>query len=282
MPRDARPFLAACVQMRSGIDRRRNVEDARALIAEAAEKGASFVVTPEMTNVLDRDAGRLFAHLPEEAALEEAEAFAGMARAFGVWLLVGSMAVKVGERRAANRSYLYSPHGEIAARYDKLHMFDVDLPNGESWKESNVYRPGEGAVLAETPLARLGLTICYDVRFPHLYRSLAQAGAEVLCVPAAFTKQTGEAHWKTLLTARAIENGAFVLAAAQGGLHEDGRATYGHSLAIGPWGEILAEAENAEPGVVLAEIDPARAHEARARIPNLGLERAVKVLTIKA
>ncbi|MEQ8179422.1 MAG: carbon-nitrogen hydrolase family protein [Amphiplicatus sp.] len=282
MQLEGRPFLAACVQMRSGIDRKRNVDDARALIADAAEKGASFVVTPEMTNVLDRDAKRLFAHLPEESALDEVEAFAAMARDFGVWLLVGSMAVKVGERRAANRSYLYSPHGEIAARYDKLHMFDVDLPNGESWKESNVYRPGEGAALVDTPLAKFGLTICYDVRFPHLYRALAQAGAEVLCVPAAFTKQTGEAHWKTLLTARAIENGAFVLAAAQGGVHEDGRATYGHSLAISPWGEILGEAENAEPGVVLAEIDLGRAHEARARIPNLGLERAIKVLTIKA
>ncbi len=282
MPPERRPFLAACVQMRSGIDRKRNVEDGRALIADAAAQGASFVVTPEMTNVLDRDAKRLFAHLPEESALDEVEAFAAMAREFGVWLLVGSMAVKVGERRAANRGYLYSPHGEIAARYDKLHMFDVDLPNGESWKESNVYRPGEGAVLADTPLAKFGLTICYDVRFPHLYRALAQAGAEVLCVPAAFTRQTGEAHWKTLLTARAIENGAFVLAAAQGGVHEDGRATYGHSLAIGPWGEILAEAENVDPGVILAEIDLGQAHEARARIPNLGLERAIKVLTIKA
>ncbi|MEQ8934670.1 MAG: carbon-nitrogen hydrolase family protein [Amphiplicatus sp.] len=282
MPPERRPFLAACIQMRSGIDRKRNVEDARALIAEAADKGASFVVTPEMTNALDRDAGRLFANLPEESALEEVEAFAAMAREFGVWLLIGSLAVKIGERRAANRSYFYSPHGEIVARYDKLHMFDVDLPNGESWKESNVYRPGEVAVLADTPLAKVGLTICYDVRFPHLYRALAQAGAEVLCVPAAFTKQTGEAHWKTLLTARAIENGAFVVAAAQGGVHEDGRATYGHSLVIGPWGEILAEAENADPGVILAEIDPAQAHEARARIPNLGLERAIKVLTIKA
>ncbi|MEE2690842.1 MAG: carbon-nitrogen hydrolase family protein [Pseudomonadota bacterium] len=282
MPREGGTFLAACAQMRSGIDRKRNLADARALIADAAGKGATFVVTPEMTNVLDRDAARLFAHLPEESGLEEVGAFAAMAREFGVWLLIGSMAVKIGERRAANRSFFYSPHGEIVARYDKLHMFDVDLPNGESWKESKVYRPGEGAVLVDTPLAKIGLTICYDVRFPHLYRALAQAGAGVLCVPAAFTRQTGQAHWKTLLTARAIENGAFVLAAAQGGLHEDGRATYGHSLVIGPWGEILAEAENDAPGVILAEIDLGRASEARARIPGLGLERAIKVLTIKA
>ena len=286
MPHDpvssgAAPFLAACVQMRSGVDRARNVADAGALIAEEASRGAKLVVTPEMTNVLDRDAARLFAHLPEESALEEVEAFAAMARAHRLWLLVGSMAVKTGARRAANRSFLYAPDGEIVARYDKLHMFDVHLPNGESWKESAVYQPGAGAGAVDTPPARPGPTLCYDARFPPLYRALAQAGAEVLCVPAAFTRQTGEAHWKTLLTARAIENGAFVLAAAQGGLHEDGRATYGHSLAIGPWGEILAEAENDAPGVVLAEIDPARAHAARARIPNLGLERAIKVLTIK-
>jgi predicted amidohydrolase len=156
-------------------------------------------------------------------------------------------------------------------------MFDVDLPNGESWKESNVYRPGACAMLVEAPIAKIGLTICYDVRFPLLYRSLAQQGAEVLCVPAAFTRQTGEAHWKTLLTARAIENGAFVIAPAQGGTHEDGRETYGHSLIIGPWGEVLAEAEGAEPGVILADVAPAAARAARQRIPNLALEQSFKV-----
>ena len=270
-------FLAACVQMRSGIDRARNVADARALIAEAAGKGARFIATPEMTNVVDRKADRLFETLPEEDALSEIVAFSEAAKEHGVFLLIGSMAVKIGERRAANRSFLFAPDGSVAARYDKIHMFDVDLPNGESWKESNVYRPGDRAVLAKTPLAKIGLTVCYDVRFARLYRMLARAGAEVLCVPAAFTRQTGIAHWKTLLTARAIENGAFVIAPAQGGTHEDGRQTYGHSLIIGPWGEILAEADGDEPGVVVAEINPAAAREARQRIPNLGLEQFFEV-----
>jgi predicted amidohydrolase len=274
---DARAFRAACVQMRSTTDRNRNVADALGLIAEAADAGAQFVATPEMTNVVDRKADRLFETLPEEAGLGEIVAFSGAAKEHGIWLLIGSMAVKVGERRAANRSFLFAPDGKIAARYDKLHMFDVDLPNGESWKESNVYRPGACAMLVEAPIAKIGLTICYDVRFPLLYRSLAQQGAEVLCVPAAFTRQTGEAHWKTLLTARAIENGAFVIAPAQGGTHEDGRETYGHSLIIGPWGEVLAEAEGAEPGVILADVAPAAARAARQRIPNLALEQSFKV-----
>ena len=274
---DARPFRAACVPMRSTTDRARNTADALSLIADAAGAGAQFIATPEMTNVVDRKADRLFATLPEEAGLEEIAAFADAARDHGVWLLIGSMAGKIGERRAANRSFLFAPDGKIAARYDKLHMFDVDLPNGESWKESNVYKPGACAILVEAPIAKIGLTICYDVRFPLLYRALAQQGAEVLCVPAAFTRQTGEAHWKTLLTARAIENGAFVVAPAQGGTHEDGRETYGHSLIVGPWGEILAEAADAEPGVILAEIDPAAVMQARQRIPNLALEQSLKV-----
>lgn len=270
-------FLAACVQMRSGIERAKNVAQACTLIAEAAGKGARFIATPEMTNVVDRKADRLFETLPGEDALAEIAAFSEAAKDHGVFLLIGSMAVKIGERRAANRSFLFAPDGSIAARYDKIHMFDVDLPNGESWKESNVYRPGDRAVLAKTPLAQIGLTVCYDVRFARLYRMLAKAGAEVLCVPAAFTRQTGIAHWKTLLTARAIENGAFVVAPAQGGTHEDGRQTFGHSLIVGPWGEILAEADGDEPGVILAEIDPAAAAQARQRIPNLGLEQSFEV-----
>ncbi|MEZ5892862.1 MAG: carbon-nitrogen hydrolase family protein [Parvularculaceae bacterium] len=274
---DGQGFLAACVQLRSGIDRARNADATLALIAEAAGAGARFIATPEMTNVVDRDAGRLFSGLPEEGGLQEIVTFAKAAREYGVWLLIGSMAVKIGERLAANRSFLFAPDGRIAARYDKIHMFDVDLPNGESWKESRVYKPGTVPTLVEAPFAKLGLTICYDLRFPGLFRSLAQAGAEVLCVPAAFTRQTGEAHWKTLLTARAIENGAFVIAPAQGGKHEDGRETYGHSMIIGPWGEILAEAPDDKPGIILARIDPAAAHAARARIPNLALEQSYKV-----
>ena len=270
-------FRAACVQMRAGIDRERNIADALELIAEAAEKGASFVATPEMTNVVDRKADRMFATLPDEPGLTEIAAFSKAAKSHGVWLLIGSMAVKTGERKAANRSFLFAPDGSIAAQYDKLHMFDVDLPNGESWKESNVYKPGERAVLVTTPLAKIGLTICYDVRFPAVYRRLAQAGAEVLCVPAAFTRQTGKAHWKSLLSARAIENGAFVVAPAQGGTHEDGRETYGHSMIIGPWGEILAEAPGDAPGVIFADIDVSAAREARQRIPNLSLEQFFEV-----
>ena len=271
------PFLAACVQMRSGLDRAVNTADACELIGEAAGRGARFIATPEMTNVVDRKASRLFETLPEEDGLSEIAIFSEAAKTHGVWLLIGSMTVKIEDRRAANRGFLFAPDGSVAARYDKLHMFDVDLPNGESWKESKVYRPGETAVLAETPLAKIGLTICYDVRFPGLYRQLAQAGAEVLCVPAAFTRQTGEAHWKTLLGARAIETGSFVVAPAQGGTHEDGRETFGHSLIIGPWGEILAEADGDEPGIILAEIDPRAAHRARQRIPNLALEQSFKV-----
>ena len=274
---DGRPFLAACVQMRSGLDRARNASDACALIDAAAAQGARFIATPEMTNVVDRKAGRLFEDLPEEQGLAELATFSDAAKRHGVWLLIGSVALKVEDRRAANRSFLFSPDGDVAARYDKIHMFDVDLPNGESWKESKIYRPGEAAVVAKTPFAQLGLSICYDVRFPRLYRSLCQRGAQVLCVPAAFTRQTGLAHWKTLLRARAIENGAFVVAPAQGGTHEDGRETYGHSLIIGPWGEILAEADHDEPGVIVAEIDPAGALKARQQIPNLGLEQSFEV-----
>lgn len=274
---DASSFHAACVQMRSGLDRARNTADALALIAEAAGAGAQFIATPEMTNVVDRNAKRLLASLPEEDGLKEIGQFAQAAKQYGVWLLIGSLAVKVEERRAANRSFLFAPSGALVARYDKIHMFDVDLPNGESWKESSVYRPGGNAVLAETPLAKIGLTICYDVRFPGLSRGLAQRGAEILCVPAAFTRQTGKAHWKTLLTSRAIENGAFVIAPGQGGDHEDGRETYGHSLIIGPWGDVLAEAPNDDPGVILAEIDLAQAADARRRIPNLALEQSFEV-----
>lgn len=275
-------FRAACVQMRSGIDRAGNIAAAVALIDEAAQKGAHFIVTPEMTNAIDKNAERLTASLPEGEDIDEVKAFAAAASENGVWLLIGSMAINRGDGRLANRSFLFGPDGEIAARYDKIHMFDVDLENGESWRESRVYHPGREAVVVETPLARFGLSICYDVRFPHLYRAMARAGAEVFCVPAAFTRQTGRAHWKTLLTARAIECGAFVIAAAQGGVHEDGRETFGHSLIVSPWGDILTEARGDEPGVILAEIDPSRVARARRQIPSLALETPVKVLNVEA
>ncbi len=279
MANNAKPFRAACVQMRSGLDRAKNTTDALSMITEAAGEGAAFIATPEMTNVVDRKGARLLASLPGEGGLAEIAAFSAAAKQHGVWLLIGSLAVREGDK-AANRSFLFGPDGEIAARYDKLHMFDVDLPGGESWKESKIYKPGDAATLVVTSLAKFGLSICYDVRFPQLYRALAQAGAEVLCIPAAFTRQTGKAHWKTLLRARAIENGAFVVAPAQGGTHEDGRETYGHSMIIGPWGEVLAEAASDEPGVILADIDPKAADEARQRIPNLGLEQDLKVSII--
>ena len=281
MPHEKKPFLAACVQMRSGLDRATNVSAALELIAKAAGKGARLVATPEMTNIVDRDATRALRHLPDGEGLEEIEAFAGAAKKHSVWLLIGSMAVKLGERRAANRSFLFSPAGAVFARYDKLHMFDVDLAHGETWRESIIYQPGESAVIAQTPLADLGFTICYDLRFPHLYRALARGGAEVLAVPSAFTKQTGQAHWRTLLTARAIECGAYVIAPAQGGRHEDGRDTYGHSMIVGPWGEVVAEAPDAEPGLVIGEIDPAKVREARTRIPNLALDRKFEIRTVR-
>ncbi|OFW98827.1 MAG: hypothetical protein A3E78_13420 [Alphaproteobacteria bacterium RIFCSPHIGHO2_12_FULL_63_12] len=278
---DRTAFRAACVQMRSGIDRAKNVDAAVALINEAAQKGAHFIVTPEMTTAVDREAGRLSASLPVGEDIDDVKAFAVAASENGVWLLIGSMAINRGDGRLANRSFLFGPDGEIATRYDKIHMFDVNLENGESWRESRIYHPGGEAIVVETPLARLGLSICYDVRFPHLYRAMAKAGAEVFCVPAAFTRQTGRAHWKTLLTARAIECGAFVIAAAQGGVHEDGRETFGHSLIISPWGDILAEARGDEPGVILAEIDTSRVAATRRQIPSLALETPFKVLNVE-
>jgi len=272
----------ACIQMRSTLDRAANVEAARALVAEAAEAGAELIATPEMTNVVDRSAKRLLADLPEEDALSEIAAFADMARSLRVHLLVGSLAVKRPDGRAANRAYLFDREGATVATYDKLHMFDVDLANGESWRESKIYGPGDRAVLVEAALAKIGLTICYDVRFPSLYRRLAQAGAEIFFVPAAFTKQTGAAHWHTLLRARAIETGAFVVAPAQGGTHEDGRETYGHSVVVDPWGRIVAEKADDAPGLLLAEIDLSAVEEARGRIPNLKLERDYETIILKA
>ena len=262
----------ACIQMRSGLERAKNVSDALALIARAAEGGAQIILTPEMTNVVDANAKRLLADLPDEAGLDEVAAFSAAAKAHRIWLIIGSLAVKVEESRAANRTFVFAPDGSCVARYDKAHMFDVDLPDGERWRESAVYRPGTQAVLVRTPLAAIGLGICYDVRFPAHFQALARAGAQILTVPAAFTAQTGAAHWHTLLRARAIENGAFVMAAGQGGHHEDGRDTYGHSLVYGPWGDLIAEQPNDETGVVFAELDLEKGAQARQRIPNLSLE----------
>ncbi len=261
-------FRAALIQMRSGRTPAANLDDAIRLIGEAKAAGADYVQTPEMTNIMETSREKLFSTILEEDEEICLPAFRELARKHAIVLHIGSLAIKVSAERAANRSYLIGRDGGIVAVYDKIHMFDVDLAGGESYRESRNYRPGESAVLADLPFARIGLSICYDLRFPALYRALAEAGATVLTVPSAFTRQTGEAHWHVLLRARAIENGCFVLAAAQGGKHENGRETFGSSLAIDPWGRILAEG-GTEPGVILADIDPAEVAAARAKVPSL-------------
>ena len=266
-------FLAAAVQMRSGISVEANVAAAEAAIREAAGQGAQYVLTPEMTTILDRERARLLAAISPEDGDPSLARFRALAKDLGIHLHVGSMAIKLSADGVANRAFLIAPTGDILARYDKIHMFDVDLAGGESYRESRLYRAGEKAVVADLLGTRLGLTVCYDVRFPQLHRALAKAGAEVLAVPAAFTRTTGEAHWHVLVRARAIETGSWVVAAAQGGSHEDGRETYGHSLIVDPWGRIVAEAER-EPGIILATIDPAESRKARAAIPALANERA--------
>jgi predicted amidohydrolase len=269
-------FRAACVQMRSGVDAATNVETATALIREAKGLGASFIATPEVTVLFEAESDRLFAKVHVEDEDPSLLALRNTAKELGVWLLIGSMAIKVGERQCANRSFLIGPDGAIRASYDKIHMFDVDLPNGEMYRESRNFRRGERAVVADMPWGRLGLSICYDLRFPQLYRTLAHAGASFLTIPAAFTHTTGKAHWHVLQRARAIETGCFVIAPAQGGIHPNGRHTYGHSLIVAPWGEILAEAGE-DPCVITAEIDPSKVAEARQRIPALTHDRPIPV-----
>lgn len=274
---DGAAFTAGLVQMRSGLTPSANLDTAARLVGEARSAGADYVQTPEMTNILAIKRDDLFAAIVPEEQDASLAAFRELARRHGIFLHVGSLAIKASADKAANRTFLIDPKGEIAARYDKIHMFDVDLANGESYRESRNYRPGEVAVVADLPWGRLGLTICYDLRFPALYRALAEAGASVLSVPSAFTRQTGEAHWHILLRARAIENGCFVLAAAQGGRHENGRETFGHSMIIDPWGRVLAEG-GTEPGVVLARIDPAEIVAARSRVPSLQHGRRFEIL----
>lgn len=261
-------FRAACIQLRSSDDVEENIRTASGFIREARAMGAEFVATPENTTLMAPDGGaKLERSFPED--LDPAlPAFRALAEELGIWLLIGSLAIKVSETKTANRSFLLDPKGRIAARYDKIHLFDVDLPSGEKYRESNTVAGGGKAALAELPWGTLGLSVCYDLRFPQLYRALAKAGAFALTVPSAFTETTGKAHWHVLLRARAIENGAFVIAPAQGGLHANGRRTYGHSLIIAPWGDVLAEG-GIDPGVIIAEIDPAVSLDARTRIPNL-------------
>ncbi len=269
-------FRVGLVQMCTGRDVDRNVEDASALIREAAGEGARYVQTPEITTLMEMERARLFAALRPEDGNPAVVRFAALAQELGIWLHVGSMAVLLGNGKVANRSLLFSPEGEIQARFDKLHMFDVELPGGESYRESKNYQAGSAGVLAELPWGTLGLTVCYDLRFPHLYRALAKAGADFLAIPSAFTRQTGEAHWHVLVRARAIENGCFVFAAAQAGKHESGRETYGHSLVVSPWGDVIAEA-GAEVGVVVADVNPDDVQKARMRIPSLRHDRPFEI-----
>lgn len=269
-----RALKLALIQMRSGTDPVQNLEDAEAMIREAASQGARFVLTPETTTLVQRDAKAAFALLQTAEQEPARSRFSALAKELEIDLLIGSMALKGGaDGRAVNRSHLFGPDGALTATYDKIHMFDVQLGGGETYSESTNYAPGDRAVLVEAAGAKLGLSICYDVRFAALYRQLAQAGAEMIAVPAAFTRPTGRAHWEILLRARAIETGAFILAPAQGGHHDDGRNTWGRSMVVGPWGEIIAQLEHDEPGVLMAEIDLDEVASARARIPALSNDR---------
>ena len=277
MTASAPGFRVGLVQMRSGRTPSQNVDAATKLIKEAKSGGADYVLTPEMTNILERKREDLFAAIATEEKDRSLPDFRDLARRLGIWVHVGSLAIEVLPQKAVNRSFLIDPKGDIAARYDKIHMFDVDLAGGESYRESGSFRPGELAVAVDLPWGRVGLTICYDLRFPALYRALAEAGASFITIPAAFTQQTGEAHWHVLTRARAIETGSFVLAAAQGGRHEDGRDTFGHSIAIDPWGRVLAEG-GTEPGVIFADVDPSQVAIVRARIPSLQHGRRFEVV----
>lgn len=256
------------VQMRSGRDMAQNLVDAMALVREAAARGATYVLTPEVSNVFEPDKDRL-----KSVAMRQDDdifvgGFAALAKELGIYLHAGSLALDAGQEKLANRSMLFGPDGALLVSYDKIHLFDIDLPNGDSYRESATYNPGEAAVTAQLPDFKLGFAICYDMRFPRLANALANAGCSVLTYPAAFTVPTGQAHWHVLLRARAIETGSFVLSAAQGGVHDSGRSTYGHSIVISPWGEVLAELGD-EPGVLVVDIDPAQSAEVRSRIPAL-------------
>ena len=268
-------FRAACVQLRSSDDVEDNIRTTSELIREARSRGAQFVGTPENTTLMAPDGGAKLERSFDEAHDPALPKFAALAEELGIWLMIGSLAIKVSDTKTANRSFLIDPKGRITARYSKIHLFDVDLPSGEKYRESNTVAGGDSATLADTPFGKIGMTICYDLRFPHLYRSLSQKGASLLTVPSAFTETTGKAHWHVLLRARAIENGAFVLAPAQGGTHANGRKTYGHSLIIAPWGEIMAEA-GTDPSVIVADIDLAAVADARMRVPSLQHDRPFK------
>jgi predicted amidohydrolase len=265
-------FRAACVQLTAGREIGPNIQAAADLIRQAHAAGAALVLTPENTGMIEPKRALLLEKARPESDHPALPAFADLAAELGIWLLIGSLQIRLDAETCANRSLLFDPRGRVAARYDKIHMFDVDLAGGESYRESRGFRSGAAAVTADLPWGRLGMTVCYDLRFAYLYRALAQAGAAFLAVPSAFTVPTGRAHWHVLLRARAIETGCYVLAPAQCGLHAEGRRTYGHSLIVAPWGEIVAEAGE-EPGLILADIDPAEVEKARGMVPALRHDR---------
>lgn len=274
-------FKAGLIQMRSSREMAPNIEEASKLIRQAASQGAIFISTPEMTNIFEPDRERLKAVVMSEREDLSVHGFSELAAKLKIWLHIGSVALKGDGDKLVNRGFLFNPKGEIVARYDKIHLFDVDLPNGDKYRESDTYAAGTEAVKVDLPFCSLGLSICYDVRQPALYNALAKAGANVLVVPAAFTVPTGKAHWHVLLRARAIETGSFIIAAAQGGMHDSGRETFGHSKVVDPWGKVIAEA-GVEPEYLLFEIDPAESVAARARIPALVHAREFTLSEVKA
>ncbi len=267
-------FKAACVQLNASNDMDDNIRTFSDLIRQARDHGADFITTPECVSMLEVGTKNIFAKAYREVDHPALAAFQELGKETGAWLLAGSLSVQLeDDKRLANRSYLINPEGAVVASYDKIHMFDVNLPNGETYRESKNYRPGEEAVTADLPWGRLGMTICYDLRFPYLYRALGHAGADFLTIPSAFTRPTGAAHWHVLMQARAIETGCFVISAAQCGVHAGDRKTYGHSLIVAPWGEILADGGE-EPGIIISEIDLERIGDARNRVPSLEHDRS--------
>ncbi len=268
----------AVLQMTSGIDPAANARTLTGAIADAAAGGARMLFTPEMSGLIDRDRARGSVHIVDEDDDPVLEAVRAAAKRAGIWVHLGSLAIRRADGKFANRGFVIDDQGEIRARYDKIHLFDVDLPTGESWRESAAYVGGDTASVVATPVGPLGLSICYDIRFPDLYRALSDAGAHILSVPAAFTRPTGAAHWHVLLRARAIEAGAWVIASAQTGVHQDGRETFGHSLVIDPWGEVVLDMGEAA-GIGFADIDAQRLTDVRARIPVIGHRRAIPAVT---
>ena len=274
-------FKAGLIQLRSSREMATNLMEASKLIRQAASQGATFISTPEMTNIFEPDRERLKAVMMTERDDSSVHGFVELAAKLKIWLHLGSLALKGDDGKLVNRTLLLNPKGEIVARYDKIHLFDVDLPNGDKYRESETFTAGVEAVTVETPFCKLGLSICYDVRHPALYHTLAKAGANVLVVPAAFTVPTGKAHWHVLLRARAIETGSYVIAAAQGGAHDSGRETWGHSKVVDPWGKVVAEA-GVDPEYLLFEINPAESAAARARIPALVNAREFTLSEVQA